>query len=201
MNCEQCLRVVGLWLYERVNNHQESFNSKSNESNEELQHNRINDDSNLLSEQLIIKNLINKIVNLISINEENRLNKSNMEDIVPRFKRKSDFSLENSLISNSKKGNKFFNPINQHQSWCPWLFESNSLVGKKTVEEKYKKVYKSMCIMSFEKLSKIKRSIGQNENKELNKKTIECSNNESLMSRIKNIQSILVNSSSQLSQF
>lgn len=181
-----------------MNNHQECVLSKCNKSNEEYV--GINDDSNLHADQLIIKNLLNKIVNLISINEENRLNKTNLENFVPRFKRKTEFS----SISHSKQENKFFNPLNEHQSWCPWLFESESLVYKKTVENKCKTIYKNMCIMSFEILCRIKRSIFQDDNyqkKQLIKKQIEDSDSESLMSRIRNIQSILVNSSSQLSQF
>ncbi|RNA40915.1 nuclear-interacting partner of ALK [Brachionus plicatilis] len=208
LNCEKCLRKVGLWLYKRVKNTQEGALSKSYGTNKDLECFGMNNESDIASENLIIKNIISKIVNLISINEEKLISKENNEEAGQRCKRKSENSQENFLSSDLKNGNKFFHPLNEHQSWCPWLFGNDSLLITKTFENKSKKIKKNMCILSFELVCKRNKSIYQyqtNEksNKESNHnlKSNDFSDSESMMKRIKSVQSILVNCSSQLSQF
>lgn len=202
LNCEKCLRKVGLWLYDRVKNYQEDPESKLIQT--EFQSEKTNHESD--SNELIIKNIISKIVNIISINEENKSTKTNNRQNQPTVLKRKSENLDASF--DSKKGKKNVNPLAEHQNWCPWLFKNDSQMTTIILEDKTKKIIKNISIITYEIVCRLKNIISQDENLKYKKEKLEKSltssdviTSESLMARIKAVQSILVNCSSQLSQF
>lgn len=156
-----------------------------------------------------IKNVLTKMVNLIVIENESNLKNASSIQMSERTKRKLNSSIsEEDIDKNTCK--KYFNPFTEHHSWCPWLVETEIKTPLNDSLYNVKTINKNKCVLNFEALKKfyVKQSqalgkLGRKENDlESNTKLKACDivNSDALFERIKSVQSILVNCTSQLSQ-
>jgi len=151
LRCEKCLRCVGLWLYK-------------------------SEDENLEEVESIIYKIINKI-ELINHDGTNNENIENIDsgDGAPKKRKLSMYLKEsNSELPLSRKN--FFDQVNEHHSWCPWL---NYADDKKM----------NMCQINFQL---IKAHYTHTENAD----SVKAEYGEISMEKVKMIQKMLVGSTS-----
>ncbi|CAF0709969.1 unnamed protein product [Brachionus calyciflorus] len=189
LQCDRCLRSVGLWLYKRYNKIEED---KSND--DECQNfTNIFGRSDLDTDDTAIKNILTKLINSVVIEEENLLKNETFTPNSERTKRKLNDSFSDDSKKSQTIGKKYFNPFSEHHNWCPWIIETE---------------HKNTLILNFETLKKYftKKNSLKVDEKEKNDisssklKSSDIINSDSLFDRIKSVQSILINCTSQLSQ-
>lgn len=164
------------------------------------------------SDQVLIKYLIDKLVNLVAVEQDK--NESNLLDTCKdnehsNKKRKMDELDETSttnefLIETTETRKKKFNPIDEHFNWCPWLIESertNSYFDKTT--NKMIAAPKSSIVICHDVLIKeLEKGIKKGDyskQSSLLKSNYSNLNNDQLLEKIKSVQSLLINCSSTLS--
>jgi hypothetical protein len=154
MTCERCLRSIGLWLYKRESNQIESeqkatsLDDASKETDNDL--NLVFANTEPYSDEIVIQNVMNKLVNSVDLEHESDLlltNEKNSADdhreiTYPIKKRKLNEIEAIASSSPFKKvartetastffdkiqgsiSRKVFDPIAEHFHWCPWVCES-----------------------------------------------------------------------------
>lgn len=119
LTCERCFRSIGLWLYE---NDLDIDNNYDNESTALKSYTvDLNEDSgNIFAntqpyfDEIVVKTLLENIVNQIGIEQENVL-----KDRVQSETYKRKLTRETDSNKEERSSKKELNPIREHFSWCP----------------------------------------------------------------------------------
>ena len=223
LECDKCLRSVGLWLYKQYQTNAddvESNDTLKNSNSHEGEESMLFSSTDPYSDDFTIKNLLNKRVNSIEIEHESSLKNLNGKDKRPTSvpleskKRKQTCSTNDddarysSAIGDHKK--KLLDPVREHFSWCPWLKEISSaelnkykLKDSMHAKENIEQSNKSVCQINFEiinrKLTDIKNPRKTNNCEENLAKKLCSQNSVTILEQVRSAQSILMNFTSQFS--
>jgi hypothetical protein len=154
LECAKCLRVIGLWLYKRDEStdddhedelvetqpSQKIMEERKSIEEEEKNCEMIFGNTEPYSDEIIIKNIIYKIVNSIEIEQQTSLkdvyyidkfmssnnvkyNTQTSSSYESKKRKLDDLNEEPAYLSSIGSKKKLFDPIREHFNWCPWLKE------------------------------------------------------------------------------
>lgn len=156
-------------------------------------------------EILVIKNLLNKMVNSIDI-EQSSPKKEN-EKVCKKRKLEDSQDEEEYLAkiqeNSSEAKKKIFDPISSHQCWCPWLEQNDYSFNSSVLSDEKKITHnENMCQLNFKVICKFlskksKPAYELSKNHDRIFMNYESITSETLLEKVKSVQSILTKCTSQ----
>ena len=227
MSCDKCLRLIGLWIYRtEANLYDNKFQKNYTETTSDDTRLSYLNEIQFYSDELVVEDVLKSIVNRIEVNSEAQL-KTTVDDMATneqqsnpgRRKRKFSHSTgDDEQHETSKRkcqsdyrplnNTKLFDPVHEHFSWCPWQAKTSQL-SSSNVSSVHFDIIKRYLI-------KLKDSSNQLKSNDEPKKEVATSqfstsspfNNaenrseltsEMLLQKIKSVQSLLINCTSNYS--